>query len=410
MALSNLPSIINQIQTTPNTQKEIENLNKFLKSSQMDGLLRRESLAAVKEALSKLNPADHSLGYLYLLESKAREASGLYAENSFNQIRVFLSVCLPEQVCLAPRKLAEICRLFSGLAVSANSTALAIVPLKRSLSFFDRDLLTPMHIDFLQVCILSKSYRIGSCVFDHPVSEVDPLITGCTARDVLLYCYYGSIVLLGLHRYREALDILHLAITIPASIMNAITVACIKRWILVSIILGYALPTLPQYAPPPVCRAMKSECGAYTEFAKKCQRLSPQDNAAHIFAVDQRLLWEQDGNTGLVALALEVAKRRHTSMSAGLYFSSAMEAFGVEENHLLKMIECGDLNARISQKSQVIFFFGEEAFMTGTDIEELMGQSILLHEKLIDLEFKMSMNRKFLIKTTSAAVKKTTDD
>ena len=45
--------------------------------------------------------------------------------------------------------------------------------------------LTPLHSDFLQVCLLAKCYKIGYSVLENDIYEVDQ------PRNFFLYCYYG---------------------------------------------------------------------------------------------------------------------------------------------------------------------------------------------------------------------------
>lgn len=45
--------------------------------------------------------------------------------------------------------------------------------------------LTPLHPDFLQVCLSAKCYKIGYSILEDDICEVDQ------PRDLFLYCYYG---------------------------------------------------------------------------------------------------------------------------------------------------------------------------------------------------------------------------
>lgn len=45
--------------------------------------------------------------------------------------------------------------------------------------------LTPLHPEFLLLCLLAKCYKTGLSVLHDDISEVDQ------PRDLFLYCYYG---------------------------------------------------------------------------------------------------------------------------------------------------------------------------------------------------------------------------
>lgn len=47
--------------------------------------------------------------------------------------------------------------------------------------------LTPLHAEFLMLCLLAKCYKTGLSILDDDVFEVDH------PRDLYLYCYYGCV-------------------------------------------------------------------------------------------------------------------------------------------------------------------------------------------------------------------------
>lgn len=48
-----------------------------------------------------------------------------------------------------------------------------------------REQLTPLHPDFLLLCLLAKCYKTGLSILEDDIYEVDQ------PRDFFLYCYYG---------------------------------------------------------------------------------------------------------------------------------------------------------------------------------------------------------------------------
>lgn len=50
--------------------------------------------------------------------------------------------------------------------------------------------LTPLHADYLLLCLLSKCYRAGLNILEDDIFEIDQKRTGLMPRDFLLHCYY----------------------------------------------------------------------------------------------------------------------------------------------------------------------------------------------------------------------------
>jgi len=46
--------------------------------------------------------------------------------------------------------------------------------------------LTPVHADYLLLCLLAKQYKAGLSILEDDIFEVDQ------PKDLFLYCYYGS--------------------------------------------------------------------------------------------------------------------------------------------------------------------------------------------------------------------------
>lgn len=53
---------------------------------------------------------------------------------------------------------------------------------------------------------------------------------------MLLYCYYGGMIKIGLKRYSEASDLLSQVLNVPAQALSAIMVACYKKLILTTLL------------------------------------------------------------------------------------------------------------------------------------------------------------------------------
>ncbi|KAI4388750.1 hypothetical protein MLD38_001054 [Melastoma candidum] len=122
--------------------------------------------------------------------------------------------------------------------------------------------LTPLHPEFLLLCLLSKMYKIGLSFLEDDVFEVDQ------PRDLFLYCYYGGMICIGQKNFRKGLELLQNVVTAPMSTINAIAVEAYKKYILTSLIHhGPFSTTLPKYTSAAAQRNLKSYCQLYIELA-----------------------------------------------------------------------------------------------------------------------------------------------
>ncbi len=120
-------------------------------------------------------------------------------------------------------------------------------------------------------CVLSKFYSAALPILDQEVDDVDPKKTAMTAKDFLLFGYYGGLVYtgeqhdgasniwyhymsvapfsrhtnalqfgvshaVGVKNYSKALNMFLYTLTAPTMVVNAITMAAYKRYVLVSLI------------------------------------------------------------------------------------------------------------------------------------------------------------------------------
>lgn len=93
---------------------------------------------------------------------------------------------------------------------------------------------------------------------------------------MLLYFYYGAVILCCLERYEEALLFLEHVICLPATRLSAIVLESAKKYVLVSLILGRCKPweSLPPYRSTVVQRQAFPLCGVYVKLAEVMNKCS----------------------------------------------------------------------------------------------------------------------------------------
>jgi COP9 signalosome complex subunit 3 len=189
--MDSLDAVVAQVQALSGTPDDCAHLANLLK--QTDNVLTVHA-PRLSYALAALDPSKHSLGYLYLLEaqsagSQTREQAGNFVVTASN----FLCVCAADQIRLAFEKCIVICRRLKDHAIQINEPNRAICPLFSALSKLQpsTEHLTPLHADYLLLCLLAKTYKAGLPILEEDIFEIDQKRTGLTPRDFLLYCYYG---------------------------------------------------------------------------------------------------------------------------------------------------------------------------------------------------------------------------
>lgn len=89
-------------------------------------------------------------------------------------------------------------------------------------------------------------------------------------RPVLLFFYYGAMILAAMRHYKAAFLYLEHAICLPATRLSAITLECLKKYILIGLILDYPNPLLklPDYRPNVIQRIAVPMAITYVRMAQ----------------------------------------------------------------------------------------------------------------------------------------------
>eukprot|EP00887_Chlorella_sp_A99_P005974 scaffold27.g5974.t1 len=384
--MASLESVVAQIQGLSGTSADLSSLHTILKSQPTEAVLRANA-GGLLTAVAALDATAHSLGCLYLLEAKGRGAAVQGDREFLDAAAAFLPAADPRQVRLAPEKFAALCRHVKIHAMALRQWKRGVLPLTAAVDKLcpSREHLSPVHADLFQLVLLSKAYSAASPLIDADPLLADPSATAITPTDVQLYCYYGGMMEIGRRRYPHALQLLLTAITAPTMVLSAISVAALKKWVLVSLLqtgegpnAGAAstpqVPALPKWTPGVVTRALKSECGPYQELARLCG---------------------QGGKTPAELGAWAQGKPEFEQVG----LSSAQEA----ELAVLRMVEAGQVVAAISERDGMVRFLDQPEACSSADmtarIDGLIEQSIALAAKLQVASHAVSRDRAYLARS-----------
>ncbi|MCO5597082.1 hypothetical protein L7F22_051156 [Adiantum nelumboides] len=140
-------------------------------------------------------------------DSMPREQAEIFLNTAIN----FINVCSKDQIRLAPEKFTTLCKRVMENALQLNLPMRAVTPLHIAIIKLQPSpqYLTALHADFFLACLLAKCYNAALSILNEQIFEIDPKKCVLTAKDFLLYCYYGGMLYLGLKQFDKALECFH---------------------------------------------------------------------------------------------------------------------------------------------------------------------------------------------------------
>lgn len=186
--MGSLENLVTQIQGLSGSVEDIAHLHNILKLADESLHSEPSMLSAV---LDQVDPAKHSLGYLYILE--AFTSGPVSEEQALTLVPIltrFINFCDAQQIRLAPDKFVSVCKRFKDHVLLIESPLRGVSPMRTAVRKLQTtsEHLTTLHPEFLLLCLLTKSYKIGLSVLEDDIFDVDQ------PRDLFLYCYYGSML------------------------------------------------------------------------------------------------------------------------------------------------------------------------------------------------------------------------
>uniref|UniRef100_A0A0D3GVU0 COP9 signalosome complex subunit 3 n=1 Tax=Oryza barthii TaxID=65489 RepID=A0A0D3GVU0_9ORYZ len=399
--METVETLVAHIQGLSGSGEELAHLHNLLR--QADGEPLRAHSAALLPFLAQLHPSAHSLGFLYLLEAFASSASNLRAQGGGDFLVTmadFLVSCSAEQIRLAPDK------VFKNEVMQLNAPIRGIAPLRAAIRKIQTssEELTPIHADYLLLCLLAKQYKAGLSVLEDDILEVDQ------PKDLFLYCYYGGMIYIGLKKFTIALDFLHNAVTAPMSSLNAIAVEAYKKYILVSLIQNGQVPSFPKYTSSTAQRNLKNHAQVYVDLSTCYSKGNYSELEEYIQLNAEK--FQSDNNLGLVKQVLSSMYKRNIQRLTQTYLTLSLEdiASSVQlktpkeaEMHVLRMIEDGEIHATINQKDGMVSFHEDPEQYKSCEMVEHIDSSIqrlmALSKKLSSIDENISCDPAYLMKT-----------
>eukprot|EP00891_Asterochloris_glomerata_P000013 jgi/Astpho2/13/e_gw1.00001.28.1_t len=383
-----------------------------------EAVINSSHAGQLRSALQNLDPTANALAFIFMLDAMGNQHGNQQVSSAF--LDLFAEVARqgdPGQIRLAPDKFTSMCRKASVHAQALHNPRRAILPLRNAihrLSGAGEGLITPIHADLAQCCLLAQCYNAIVPILAEPMFDVNPKKTAMTPKELLLYCYYGGMIHIGRKDYGAALQIFLHALTVPSHVVNAITLEAYKKWILVSLINSGSQGVLPKFVPSQLPRAGKQEAKEYLEFAKQYTSSSAGELQALADKARDKLQEAGDNNWGLIKLCLDAKAKRSiqrltqtflTLSLADMAHQAGVAGPGQAEEVILRMIDAGEIHAQIDEAAGMVRFLEDVEQRSDVQVqkrlEQCLHQSMQLDQRLQVVNREVSADPEYLRKVSS---------
>ncbi|CAA6668317.1 unnamed protein product [Spirodela intermedia] len=411
--MDSLEALVAHIQALSGSVEEVSHLHSLLK--QAEASLQSQA-ARLSSFLGQLDASKHSLGYLYILEAYSTSISREQANEFLPFVIGFINECSPEQIRLAPEKFISVCKRFKDQLMDLKTPIQGVVPLRTAVRKLQlsSEQLTALHSDFLVLCLLSKCYKAGLSILDDDIYEVDQ------PKELLLYCYYGGMINIGLKHFRKALEFLHNVVTAPMTNLNAIAIEAYKKYILVSLIQNGQVPQFPKYTSSAAQKNLKIILRhPYLDLAISYSSGKISELEACIQSNMDK--FHSDNNMGLVKQVLSSLYKRNIQRLTQMYLTLSLQdiANAVQLQTSKKQrcigwcirscncffylqIQDGEIFATINQKDGMVSFHEDPEQYKSCEMIERIDSSIqrimALSRKLTAIDEQISCDPAYVTK------------
>jgi COP9 signalosome complex subunit 3 len=376
-----------------------------------------QAMPQLDDLLPVLNPASHTLGMVYILHCKAAAVplSNLQAVNTFlSQCRTVLLGGDPEQIRIIPKEFVAVGNKFSAAAIAIKSPLVAVRPLLAAAAALQPGPthFTPLHAEFLKVCILSKTYSAALPMLQQPLLQVDKSATLVAPRDLLLYHYYGGIIHIGFKQFKQAMESFVLCCSSPCTVLHAIMIEAYKKCVFCSLIATGELPKLPKYTAAVLQRHLKTGVAPYTEYATAFA--SKKGAALRACLEKHQAAFARDRNLGLAKQAVERLAFRNIHTLTQTYLTLSLEHIAESaelanaadaEAHICRMVADRQICANIDQVEGMVHFYERpEKFDSDGAVKTLeacLGRAVAVAHKLDGMSQDLGTDAVYLSRALS---------
>jgi len=117
-------------------------------------------------------------------------------------VAIYVCMCV---MCFLFYIVTAVSKRLATYAIKANPMR-AIRPLRAALTMLQRDkphLLTPIHCDYVRICLKAKCYKVALAVLSD-IFEINPSYNRLTPQQYLEYFYYLGMIYCGVKQFDDA--------------------------------------------------------------------------------------------------------------------------------------------------------------------------------------------------------------
>jgi len=240
-------------------------------------------------------------------------------------------------------------------------------------------------------------------------------------RTVLLYFYYGGTILAVLERYEEALLMLEHAVCLPAVRPSAIVLESVKKYVLVSLILGRGRIELPPYKSGVVTRTIFPMAGLYMKLAQQYQKcVESKDNVAALvqdYLQQNQAAFNKDHHVGLMKRVVVACKENAIKRLGNVFISLTLDnvsnlAFIRDNEETLeitrRLCQQGQLNVLIDEATQTFHFQetpspASDPETSVQDLDQMLAEVEELRKQIADFDEAVQICPAYIQKTARMA-------
>ena len=306
-----------------------------------------------------------------------------------------------------------VCRKFTEAAVTIKTPLAAVRPLQVAACALQPSVahFTPIHADFMRICLLSKCYVAAQPLLDQELLQVDKEGTHVVPRDLLLYHYYAGMVEVGLKRFRSAVDYFTLCFSAPTAVLNAIMVEAYKKCMLCTLIESGEQVRMPKYTAPSISRHVKS-LTPYAEYVEEFGKRKLEGLRACL--EKHGAAFERDHNLGLAKqclqalIKLNIQRLTTTYLTLSLaHIAERVELSGAAEaeRYVTGMVSGGEISAAIDEAQGMVHFTERTETHNSpgaiANMESNIAAAIELARKLSDMNSQLAADPHYLQRISS---------
>uniref|UniRef100_A0A2S2QND7 COP9 signalosome complex subunit 3 n=1 Tax=Sipha flava TaxID=143950 RepID=A0A2S2QND7_9HEMI len=225
--------------------------------------------------------------------------------------------------------------------------------------------LTQLHCLLCQACLMSNNLKPALSILDQEIYVLGTESPGVVfdPKFFLSYYYLGGVIYTAMKNYSRAITFFEIALTTLLPVMSQIMVESYKKYVLVSIIHLGTVPSLPKLSPPLIERVLKPVCQAYLDIIPAYQSGDPSELQRTITKYHD--VYQRDKNKGLVKQVVKALHRKNILKLTNTFLNMSISDLAQRvnlpstaeaEEHLIAMIEAGEIYGKINRKEGTIMF------------------------------------------------------